>query len=284
MIVECFTDTEFAVLNALGTYRFLTPTQMCRIGVTKAKPHLHQTLARLRAQKPAPIKMLDFGRLPGVGRLSTVYFLTPYGGDLLSEARREAVETPQHVRYFRHDYFHRLYCVDVHIILSLWVEASGGRINFFHTYFERKKKGASGFYPQTRIALSDGILVPDIIMSFSTKDDIKRLCALELWTGRNTADIADRQFAYFKALREEAIERAYDYLHGVRILNIFVEERGLELVRNRVGDRLAELAPCYFLKTLESLENDPAAGWQQFDQPGTVPLFQDVRADDCVGV
>ena len=286
MIVERFTQTEFAILNALGTFRFLTPTQMLQIGVTKAKPHLHKTLAHLRGQKPALVNMLDFGRLPGVGRLSTVYFLTPSGGELLSEARRQPVRTPKHVRFFNHDYFHRLYCVDIHIALSIWAKASGARINFFDTYYERKRKvkSAGSFFPQTRISLAHGILVPDIILSFSIKDGPERLCALELWTGRNTADIAERQFVYLKALCEGAVERTYDYSHEVRVLNVFVDERGLELVRNRVDGGLGEYSSCYFLKTLESVQNDFVKEWQQFGQSGTVSLFGDFQTNNCVGV
>jgi hypothetical protein len=275
MLVESFNETEFAVLDALAKYRFLTPTQMLRVGATKAKPHLHKTLARLRSLKPAPVNMLDFGRLPGVGRLSTVYFLTPYGGELVSEVRREEVSTPKHVRYFKHDYFHRLYCVDFHIAVSLWAQASDAQINFFDTYYERKAaaKTANAFFAKTRIVLSRGFLVPDVIFSFSTNDGVERLCAFELWVGRNTAEIADRLFTYMRALSEEAIERAYDYPNNVRVLNVFVDERGLELVKNRVDGGLGEFAPHYHFKTLEDVQSEFIEGWRQFGRSERVPLF-----------
>ena len=138
MDIERISATEEAILDVLACYRFLTPNQMFRLGVTAAKPHLYATLRKLQIRKPAVISVLDFGALPRRGRLSRLYALTPYGAEVAADARRdgEIIETPKRIRAFVNDYFHRLACLDFHIALRAWAERSETTINFFHTYYD----------------------------------------------------------------------------------------------------------------------------------------------------
>ena len=277
MQVERLTETEERILRALATYRFLTPQQMRMCGVSQSRRHLYTILSTLSRRSPKLIAELDFGVLPGKGRLPRVYYLTKAGADLLDFEGREVPRTPSRVRLFNSDYFHRVNCVDFHIALRNWATASGASVDFFHSYFdpapERTSRG--GLHPRTRIKLADRVLVPDAVFSFTTPNSLPRLCAFELYNGRRTARVESQLSAYLAALDSEAIEETYRYPHAVRILAVFDDPAGERLAHARISQRpdFATYAPSFFLKTLEAVSTDFVHAWHQ---PGTselLPLF-----------
>ena len=278
MDIERISATEEAILDVLACYRFLTPNQMFRLGVTAAKPHLYATLRKLQIRKPAVISVLDFGALPRRGRLSRLYALTPYGAEVTADARRdgEIIETPKRIRAFVNDYFHRLACLDFHIALRAWAERSETTINFFHTYYD-PLTGADATQKhrqKTKIKLKRGVLIPDAIFSFTTPDGSQRLCAFEMYNGRRTDRVTKQLAAYCVAQSEGAIEKAYGYAHGTRILCVFEDKEGLQLVSERVQaqNTLAGHNPFFFAKTLGEVDGNFALGWRRFSGD-TVPLF-----------
>jgi hypothetical protein len=107
MHVERVTSTELAILDALATYRFLTPAQMLRLGFTRSRRHLYAAIHNIWQRESPLIGALDFGVLPQRGRLPRIHYLLRRGALYLAEAHRssEPVSCPSRVRVFRTDYF-----------------------------------------------------------------------------------------------------------------------------------------------------------------------------------
>jgi hypothetical protein len=290
MLVERVNETAVAVLEALVTYRFLTAAQLHRLGISRSQRHVYSTLrtlapprqARTAKDAPArrrlpPIDYLEFGVLPGIGRLPALYFLTPHGAELLAEAQRQEkpAPVPERVRLFRNDYFHRVNCVDFHIALRQDAARFGMRLDFFHVYFDHSAAPRGRPEPKTRVALRQGALIPDAIFALTPQDGRQRLYAFEMYNGRETGRVERQLATYLEALDQEAIERAYRYEHGARVLCVFDQERGLALAQERLVRR-PEFKPFaeYFLwKTLREAMADVLTGWRQVGERWGVPLF-----------
>ncbi len=277
MLVERITETEEAIFAALATFRYVTAYQLMRLGVTKAKPHLYETLRSLKIRKPAVIKELDFGTLVRHGRLPRIYALTPYGAEILQEARADGsvVDAPKRVRIFNTDYFHRVNCVDFHIALHVWARDSGAHIDFYDTYYDPMAEAGGGYLRQkTQLRLKNGVIVPDALFAFTTGDGTKRLYALEMYNGRKTLRVEKQLALYVVTINEEAIERAFSYDHAVRILCIFDDPEGLRLVGERVRQQntLGSDADYFFTKTLDEVRVNFLDDWGTFDGE-RLPLF-----------
>src|SRR3954452_21386037 len=137
MEFERYSQTEEAILEALATYRLLTPKQMLRVGVTKASSHLYEVLRALEIRRPAVLKKLDFGALPKYGRLDTMFVLTQAGAEVLRERRENGLDAkaPRQIRMFRNDYFHRKECVELHITVMQWAAHARQTVDFYDSYY-----------------------------------------------------------------------------------------------------------------------------------------------------
>jgi Replication-relaxation len=276
--LERLTATELAILSELEVYRFLTPAQLLSLGVTRDKRHLYMTLSRLALRTPKIVVKLDFGALPGRGRLPVLYALAPHGAELLADATRrdpEEIHCPERIRLFHNDYFHRVHCVDLHIAVRQWAARTGATIEFFDTYFDYGTAQDGRAHARTRIPLPQGALIPDAMFSFTTKGSPARLCALEMYNGMETGRVERQLAAYITALDNDAINTAYGYPHAVRVLCVFEHARGLELVRRRLSgtQEFRESDPHFFCKTLADARTDLHRGWQRIASEREVSLF-----------
>ena len=278
---ESLRETEERIIEAIATFRFLTPKQMMRVGVTKHNRHLYDTLARLRRPARKLVWMFDYGTAIGLGRLPTVYVLTPFGADLLvKEIRRDGEAIPVHKkkpRKVNSQYLHRLHCVDFHISFWSWAREVGAVIDFFHAYYDPwvREGGRGSFVPRTQIRLKNGeTFIPDGVLSFTMPDGVRRVCTFEMWRGQPTLLCANRNLMITKAIEERIIERTFKYDHEPRILLVFENARGMELVQERLSGMaaFAPFAPLFFAKTCEEIETNFAEGWHQLNGK-MVPLF-----------
>lgn len=277
MQIERVTETEEGVLTVLATYRYLTAAHLLRLGVSGSKRHLYATLERLVTRRPQLIGQLEFGVLPGKGRLSRFYHLTPAGAELLAAVPdTPVVSVPSRVRIFNSDYFHRLHCIDFHVALRQWADEAGATIDFFHAYYDpgtRTSRG--GTHPKTRLTYKADTLVPDAVFAFTSSDGAHRLCVFEIYNGRRTDRVEKALSAYLPFLDAGAIEDTHSYKHAVRLLIVFEDRQGEELVRARLSGRanFRAFADQLFSKSLAELHPDFRGGWRQFHHDNAVPLF-----------
>jgi hypothetical protein len=303
MSLEQPNDLECAILEHLSTYRFLTVRQLLTLGVTKSERHLQATLhsmaglhrkpraarrsdkvtahsspTRYRPYRLPAIKVLAFG-LEDNRRMPFVFTLSPQGAKLLSELRGD--EMPVYASaapsFPRQEYRHRLGCIDCHIAIRTWAERHRAQLDFYHVDFNFSRKLKGRPISDTRVDLKDArVIKPDAIFQLTPNDRRRRLCALEFWAGLDVAIIERKLDTYRHALDDGAIERAFAYEHGVRVLAIFQHESTLRNVFERLSTRsdfFGVFSPHLLFKTLEDLHTDVVYGWRQLGKPGYVPLF-----------
>jgi hypothetical protein len=259
--IQGLSAVEERILEALAIYRYLTRDQLMRLGVSKDKRHLYTVLGRLQKanRKPREIGELDFGAVPGKGRLSRLYFLTKRGADLLESARKdlEGVAYVQRATKFNQDYWHRVHTVDVHIALRSFATRDRHEVRYFKTYFEYARQNLA----VTRVILESAIIVPDAICMLDCADGYERLFVLEMANGSDTGRIAKQIDRYIEAIEQRAIERAVgaDAETPARVLFVFEHMRTLQNLRARLkGDRrLEKWSDYFFSKPLDQMASVP---------------------------
>lgn len=277
--MEQFSNLEVAILESLGRFQYLTTTQFMALEVTKNKRHLYAILQKLEGKKYSPIKKLNFGVLPNVGKLHSIYHLTPRGAEVLEQASLSWVRYPKSSVMFTRDYFHRIGCVDVHIAFEQWANKTGGFLTRFETYYDRGRKSIKGrATPRTTVRWQDNQITPDGICLLTGSDEVERLCAIELHRGRDMLRLDKQLLQYAKAIEAAAIETAYDYKAAVRIILIFTDPPALKTCQKRMqglglsGKVLAR----FFLKTTDELADSLIEGWQ--DEKGNKKELFEVKS------
>lgn len=263
-----------AILNALGTFRFLTPQQMVTAGAANTASALYPLLKEL-VTKPRPLAgKIDFGSLPGQGRLSTVYHLTARGAEVLADSGRPSrtIAVPKRVRFFAKDYFHRVQCVDMHIAVTQMAERLGARLPLYATYYAQgTKTSEDDFAPKTTVKWPKGQLTADAVFELAGPDAHSRLCFLELHRGDDARRIKGQINAYMAAVAWEALETAFDYDHAARILIVFEDPGTLARTLKWFGTNLSdpEAAERFYFNDLASFCDNPMHGWWKLAPDGT---------------
>ena len=226
-------------------------------------------------RKPKEIGELDFGAVPGRGRLPWLYFLTKLGADLLASARKDLDEVPYVMRAtkFNNDYWHRVYTVDFHIALRAFADRQHHRVKNFKTYFEYARQNES----VTRIPLKSGFIVSDAISMLDCADGHERLLVFEMANGSDAGQIEKQIDRYVEAFEEEAIEVAVGVKgdDSCRVLFVFEHVRTFENLKKRLADDLQfqEWSDKFFCKPREWLETEPfRASWLRLAKDGA-PTF-----------
>lgn len=274
------------VLDALGTYRFLTAEQMVRVGASPSTSTLYPLLKELSA-KPRPyIGKLDFGVLPGHGRLANIHHLTARGGEVLADSGRDAesIAVPKRVRFFAQDYFHRVQCVDMHIALTQALPRAEMSLVDYATYYAHgTKTSPDTFAAKTTVKWPGGQLTADAVFRVAGSDSLERLCFLELHRGDDLRRIKSQFQVYVTAIAREALELAFEYRHAARVLLVFEDANAIDRFLTWASTiRIDQgTAGRFFITSLVQYVADPLRGWRRLpslnsEQPSDL-LFPIIR-------
>lgn len=266
-MADVITPTEEAILRALGQFHYCTSKHLMRLGVSRHPGPVQSALKTLRERTPMLVRALDFGLLPGVGRLPILYGLTERGADLLLEAGIEEnhAQWIKSDHLFANDYVHRCQCVDLHISIADWLASVDGTLDTFVTYYTRGRKEGSALQQATTVIAGPNKLSPDIVFKFTMPDGKSRLCAVEQHNGDDAKRLIRQVAIYASPGVWQAIEDAYDYSHGVRLLLIFEKEKTLEKFQ-KLAEKEADIvksAHRVFLKTHERTVKEYYSGWEK---------------------
>lgn len=282
------TPTGFKVLQALNEYRWLTTTQMLRLGIAKDRGNLNKVLTGLvkprkkgdTGWREKEIGMIDFGALPGVGRMARQCYLAQQGADLLDlfDPDGPPAKPIKHPPRFQNDYFHRVATVDFHIVLARFAEMYGHEISLTRQYFSwQPRSGKTPARPGTSIDLKPGFIDPDSIYRLRAPDGKDRLLLVEIANGKRVDRVVSKFEKYAQVLERRVINQTFSYEKGVRVLWLFENQRTLELVQKRAveNDWINSRLPHFFLRPLAECTPDTLIeGWQRHDPAeGLVALF-----------
>lgn len=289
--VTSLTPIGFAILKALGHYRYLTTNQMLSMGIAKDRGHLGKVLASLLLTKrrenseerlPDKIGEMSFGVKVGHGRLPRMYWLTKKGALLLEDIEPELapITYPNRVFRFAAHYDHHVACVDFHIALTRWAESSEQTIKYFHPCFDWLTTGpATRPQPATRLALTHKRIDADALFLLRDPTGIERSFVFELANGIETTRILDKMQHIARGIADRSLNKALNFPDekAVRILFVFEHRRTAELVQSRAATftPLRDYLPHFYLKAIDDISADNLQqNWMPLDpQAGLQPLF-----------
>jgi hypothetical protein len=160
-------------MEALARYRFLTITQLVRLGAGEEKG------VRTRLQDLLTAKLIDRqeSRLgPSAGRLPNVHWLTTKGARFLSEATGETVVAPLPRALTPMHLWHRMLTIDTLIACDAWAERSGQERPVITSYMQRQGRNA-----QSEIGLMGKTAIADAIVRAVDGDGNGRVYVLEIY-------------------------------------------------------------------------------------------------------
>lgn len=253
-MIQRLPPTQSKVLLNLAQYKFLTTSQMIRLGVATKRSNLSPHLRRLRDGSRPFIARMEFGTHPKQGRLEDFYYLKPKAKKALIEElqmRPEEIKMPIGTStLFNNDYFHRKYTIDCEIRTYQTAAQNGNEVVFFERYFDHtgsnRKKGSAS-RAKTKIDIDkDNYLIADGVFMLEMPDGERELYSLEMYNGKDTKRVHKQLRQYVQALALGSPSIRYNHktadgsrYKGSRVLAVFEHESCMRAVQERVANDVA---------------------------------------------
>ena len=240
-MVKVLSASQTKILLSLARYKFLTTSQMLRLGISSRKSNLSVMLKPLKESKRPFIGVMEFAFVPSKGRLQNFYYLKPKGKKLLmgSGMLTEAdIRMPKgRTVMFTQDYFHRKYTIDCHISCDIAARERNIDIIHFDRYFDKTGNNRTGrnLQAKTKLEIGNDYLIADgaILME---KGDVSRLFAFELYNDNNTKRICAQITKHLDGIRESSLCRNYGLEKGHRLLAVFTQPEVKKHTMKRLAD------------------------------------------------
>lgn len=234
--MQRFNPTHSNILENLATYKFLTYSQMVRLGISKQKPYLSRTMKVLLDRKY--VARLDFGVDPKKGKLESFFYLLGKAKSLLIE---EWGWEAEHIRlpigkssFFAKDYAHRKGTIDIQIKVYQQAQEKGQEVLFFHTYYDKVGSANKGdLKALTSISYgSDKYLIADAIFMLK-KEEKKSLYAVEYHRGTDSKRMLGTIEQYGRVLASGTLSIRHGLQENAKVLCVFEYESCLEATKRR---------------------------------------------------
>lgn len=235
------TSQQEKILRSLATYKFLTVSQLNRLGVGYKK-RIYDSLKKLNEK--GLIKHADYKSLLRYGKqLERIHFLTPKAANLLVE------NTPNlhfdDIRYpkssttlFTHDYFHRVSSISTQIAIGEWLHANNFELIKYDTYFDvigsRKRGKVDPMQTITRIEFGNGyFLDPDGIVIFN-KSGKTKMFLIEIYNGKDTKRVIEQLRKHVYVIKHGLAASKYNLNVAAKLVATFDDPGNLKSVLERV--------------------------------------------------
>lgn len=270
---ERLNDAQVKVIKHLAVYKFLTTSQLVKLGVASDRTNVHKHIVGLRDRKNPFIMCATAKVIPGAGRLEAVYYLANMGVEAAKSLELPEVKFPVSKQISHtQDYLHRKAVIDCEIALR----ETGIKIDFFDRYFDTigNNRVASNLTSKTKIEYTNGTLNADAIFMLDvTQLETKYLYCLEIHNGKDTKRALEQMAAYVTALEIKAPSKKYGFERGCRVLWVFEHEGTMNATRERaMQDTNIARAEKLFLCKLTAETNDMFFNWKNLSGD-TLALF-----------
>jgi hypothetical protein len=277
--MRLFTAVEENILRSLAHYKFITISQLVKLGVGE-RSYLSTRLKQLR--EAGLVGASEYGGVyaKGHGRAENINYLLPRGVKLLAENAdgldMDNIHYPKNIDgIFRNDYFHRISTVNTQIAFEIWAKRLNYEVIFFSTYFHmlgsaKTAKDDNPLRSVTRITFDDGTFIePDAIFLYETPVK-KQLMALEIHNGKDVSRIVQQLKRIGKAVSKGLFTLRYKEAFGVetnpRILCTIETESMLGHVQKRMcSDSYFSpdwMKQAFLFNVAENVWKDFDSGWQ----------------------
>lgn len=267
-MINRFTEKQIMVLKSLARYKFLTYSQMVRLGIDNHRSNLSNVLSNLRERK------LPFVRkIPHRFGIEAKHYLTPKGRDLLMDLydmEEEEIHCPKSViTTDTQDQKHRTSIIDIQIEMDLAAQAKGLRTLLVERYFDttgnnrlaRNLKSKTAIIYEGRKTIKADL---NFILQTPTQ---KELYLLELENGKDTKKAVQKCFNHAKAILLGSANKKYHLQQGYRTLWVFEHASILEATLRNLSDSafFKNLTEYFLFKPLEEIGDSFFEGWSNLD-------------------
>ena len=210
-----------------------------------------------------------FGLARGIGKLPTLYGLTPKAVRYLIEQENHRPESIKVTASQKNqgyetkapaDYFHRVGVLDAVLSCLLMLDRMGTREDFLELYFRRF---GSHQPRRTSIELSDGRLEPDAVFHFVSEGKT-RLYLMEFYEDHSNNERIKRGLVrHAEALATGAPTATLGVSVGHRLLLVFRHEHTARAIMEwvRTTPEMSGIADRLLFKTRDSIVKDPFDHW-----------------------
>lgn len=240
-VVHTLPNSCMVMLEGLARYKFLTYEQMKLLGAGKNLDNIRDRMKLIRASLPDAIGSVDFGVMPKIGKLPSLYYLTASGAELVAELLDLEIHQVKHPLgrnlIATRDYFHRVATVDFLICFELWAKAKGYTVLKTDAYFDKtgaNRTGPMKLTAKNKIDIGHGdFIIPDAVCLYSD-GELTRLCLAEIYNGHDTKRVVEQLRKHVLALSEGSPSIKYGLNRANTVACVFETEEAMQSVMERV--------------------------------------------------
>ena len=250
-------DIDTHIIESLARYKFLTTSQMIRLGISKDRSNLHKRLLYLREQGKPLISCVKFDGRYKMRGLEFIYFLSKRGIEALLELGYEEnqIKRPKGKVFFPKQYQHRTGCIDIQIALYQWAEREEHVVELYDSYFDKIGSTRKAKYrSKTAFVYNEkakDLLISDGVALVSTGEE-KEIFCVELHNGKQVTRAIKQIYQYIQAMELGTISDAFDLQKANKVLFVFEFEQTMTSVMREFSklvenEGLDEVFKKYFL-------------------------------------
>lgn len=255
-----FKQSHERILLSLAQYKYLTVSQLTKLGVMSNKRNVSSKVKELRDR--GFINSIVYGFVPKYGKIENVNYLTPKGKNVLIDGlglEEDEIRIPiGRSNHFFKDYYHRRNTIDFHIQLVQSSEALNYDVLFFDTYFDKlgDNRKNQNLRAKTRVSLEEGYIIPDASTMIEFEDKSNYLFLVEVYMGKDTLRTIKQLKKHVVACALGTVNEKYDFKRAYRILSVFEHESIKQSVMSRMAsdDYFMYMSNHFYFKTLEEVQ------------------------------
>ena len=239
-------ETKLKALELLEQFKYLTTTQLIKLGLASSQPSVARIMGRFFKSKKELVNKLTFPLHPKLGKLQNIYCLNKHGALFLAQYKEVDIEEINYVKgntFLAKDYFHRVTQIDYHINLYLRSIEEDFNIDFFYNYFDKSgannSKSKQRLEASTKVTYNDGsFFIPDGIYKTSRILDDgtiqSSLYVLEIHKGTDTKRAIETIEKNIKAIIDGSVSDKFNIKQAHKVIVVFDNENSKDLAVERL--------------------------------------------------
>jgi len=265
-------ETHQRVLENLAEHKYLTPSQMVKIGIRSDRDNMNKILREMKRGKKGVVDEIILTPMEGKGKFEHIYYLSKTGVQILTEdigtdedkIRKPIEDSP----YISRDYLHRFETINFGIGFYSWAKKNGAEIQLYLEYFEKApRQPGKKRHKKTFIPGKDGKGFEADALGKFTVNGTESSFLLEVHRGNDVIKFERQAYERAEGLVDGHIQRKLDSEKDCRILWVFEHE---STMRSAIGRMNANkdyngFKDLFLFQTIKSLDEDFEGGWKTFD-------------------
>ncbi|MCB0641288.1 MAG: hypothetical protein KDC44_06595 [Phaeodactylibacter sp.] len=257
-------------MKALARYKFLTYSQMLRLGIDKYKSNLSNQIKGIRDGKRPLIR-----KIPHQAGIEAKHYLTSKGKDVLlelypDEFNEDNIHFVKKTLYTdTQDQKHRTGTIDIQITLDAACSRANIPIVLCERYFDRigNQRKDRNLRSKTAFRLTSGTRVSaDLVFKLSTPTQ-EELYLVELENGSDAGKSYEKCFQHATGILEQGANKKYNHYHAYRTLWIFEKETTMNstLSKLQANTFFKNLSEYFLFKAFDRIDQDFFSDWLNLD-------------------